>query len=56
MAAASQGAGPAAPGVFELLADGSTAEIRAATPQDFAAVRVMHEEMCRAISTCGSSA
>jgi acyl-CoA synthetase (NDP forming)/GNAT superfamily N-acetyltransferase len=40
--------GPAAPpaaGVFALLADGTTAEIRAATPDDLDAVRGMHEEM-----------
>jgi hypothetical protein len=35
---------PAAPGVFALLADGTTAEIRA-TPDDVDAVRGMHEAM-----------
>src|SRR5450432_3656048 len=35
----------AAPGIFALLADGSTAEIRAASAADFDAVRVMHEGM-----------
>jgi acyl-CoA synthetase (NDP forming)/GNAT superfamily N-acetyltransferase len=35
----------AEPGVFALLADGSTAEIRAASPEDFAAVRAMHAAM-----------
>jgi len=32
-------------GTFALLADGTTAEIRAATPDDFDAVRAMHEAM-----------
>src|ERR1022692_974077 len=36
---------PAAPGVFALLADGATAEIRGATPDDLDAVRGMHEAM-----------
>jgi acyl-CoA synthetase (NDP forming)/GNAT superfamily N-acetyltransferase len=35
----------AAPGTFALLADGSTAEIRAASAADLDAVRVMHEGM-----------
>ncbi len=40
------GAGTPPPaGVFALLADSSTAEIRAAGPDDFAAVRSMHEAM-----------
>ncbi len=34
-----------ADGVFALLADGTTAEIRAARPDDFAAVRSMHKAM-----------
>ena len=33
----------AAAGVYALLIDGSTAEIRAATPDDHEAVRSMHE-------------
>jgi len=33
------------PGVFALLADGATAEIRAATPDDLDAVRGMHQAM-----------
>jgi GNAT superfamily N-acetyltransferase len=36
---------PAAAGVFALLADGATAEIRAAIPDDLDAVRGMHEAM-----------
>ena len=36
---------PATPGVFALLADGATAEIRAAAPDDLDAVRGMHQAM-----------
>ena len=36
---------PADPGVFALLIDGATIEIRAATPEDVDAVRSMHEAM-----------
>src|SRR6266567_6746198 len=36
---------PAASGVFALLADGTTAEIRPATPDDIDAVKSMHEAM-----------
>jgi len=36
---------PAAQRVFALLADGATTEIRAATPDDFGAVRSMHQAM-----------
>ena len=36
---------PDTPGVFALLADGATAEIRGATPDDLDAVRGMHEAM-----------
>ena len=43
--AAGQDTQPAAPGVFALLADGATAEIRAATPADLAAVCGMHAAM-----------
>jgi acyl-CoA synthetase (NDP forming)/GNAT superfamily N-acetyltransferase len=35
----------ATPGIYALLADGSTAEIRAASAADLEAVRVMHESM-----------
>jgi acyl-CoA synthetase (NDP forming)/GNAT superfamily N-acetyltransferase len=43
--AAGQGTPPTAPGVFALLADGATAEIRAATPADLDAVCDMHAAM-----------
>jgi acyl-CoA synthetase (NDP forming)/GNAT superfamily N-acetyltransferase len=43
--AAGPGTRPSAPGVFALLADGATAEIRDATPDDLDAVRGMHEAM-----------
>lgn len=40
-----QGIRQPADGTFALLADGTTAEIRAATPDDIDAVRDMHEAM-----------
>ena len=43
-------------GVCALLIDGSTAEIRAAAPDDLDAVRSMHEAMSPGISAFGSSA
>jgi acyl-CoA synthetase (NDP forming)/GNAT superfamily N-acetyltransferase len=43
--AAGQAAAPATAGVFALLADGATAEIRDATPDDTGAVRDMHAAM-----------
>lgn len=43
--AAGQDTAPAASGVFALLADGTTAEIRSATPDDIDAVISMHEAM-----------
>ena len=43
--AAGQDTRPAEPGVFALLADGATAEIRAATPADLDAVCGMHAAM-----------
>src|ERR1700683_4945303 len=40
--AARSGSGPAGAGIFALLTDGRTAEIRPARPQDAGAVREMH--------------